>query len=667
MASMKHIPIMLLLVFIHSLSAPISAIAQLPIQEQSAKLPEVQAEVTEDVIVIDPTRTGTFHIAVHIPQYHHGYLDAGDEGLLIPLTFTFPDLEAKKIRIEELSRPVGKRDNTVHATVLRGNGQFTFNLDAGAAPLAADEIFSGNLLYQICNDKTNICYAPRKINVPLNIDFSAATGIAERPATTDQIMPSPPAASLTTSERVTILFQRYMQYPFLAVGLVFIAGLIASATPCVYPILPITSAILMARGQGSRQRGQLHAMIYFIGIILFYTLLGLLAVITGKALSAVMTNAWVNLGFAILFTYFGLSMLGLYEFHFLSSFIAKLDNASSRRGGLIGTLIMGLTAGLVASPCVGPVAGAILLQITGQTATMPITNTPTIGSDTILQGITLMTSFGAGLGLPFLIIGLVSHRLPQSGPWLTKIKFFLGIPILYFAYTYYLKGVETAGISTDVAHALLIGIMAIGAGVFIGAFHHRFGQNPSPGLLVRRTVGIVLLIIGTHFLYNGMGQSGILLENPMTTSNTTSLYRRTSSLQDNRVPQVEIHGNLQWLRDFSLAQQRARAEHKPLFVDFYATWCANCKAFQRLSITNRQLNQALLQAVLVKIYDTDAIFKTFQKNRHFPELDGIGGQPFLPLFAIYSPEGSLIWKGQDYQAVGTMVAQIEHAQRMTTQ
>lgn len=658
MASMKRICIILLLGIISCLSTSLPATAQLSIQGQPPTLPEIETKVTEDIIVIDHTRTGTFHIAVHIPRLHHGYLDAGDEGLLIPLTFSFPDLEAKKIHIKELSRPSGERDNAAHATVLRGKGEFTFNLDATAASLTADELFSGNLLYQICNDETNICYAPRKINIPLNIDFAFAAGIAH-PTTADQVLPPPSAASLTTSERITTLFQRYMRHSLLAVGLVFIAGLIAAATPCVYPILPITSAILMARGQGSRQRGQLHATIYFIGIILFYTLLGLLAAITGKALSAVMANAWVNVSFAILFTYFGLSMLGLYEFHFLSSFIAKLDNASGRQGGLTGTLIMGLTAGLVASPCVGPVAGAILLQITGQTATT--------GSDTsILRSIALMTSFGAGLGLPFLVIGLVSHRLPQSGSWLTKIKFFLGIPILYFAYTYYLKGVETAGISTDVAHAILIGIIAIGAGVFIGALHH-LGQGPSPGLLMRRALGIILLIVGTHFLYNGMGQSGLLLENSMTIPGTTSPQSRASTLPGERAPQVEIHGNLQWLRDFSIAQQRASAEHKPLFIDFYATWCANCKAFQRLSVSNRQLNQALQQAVLVKIYDTDEVFKTFQQNRHYPELGGVGGQPFLPLFAIYSPEGALAWKGQDYKAVGTMVAQIEHIRRITTQ
>ena len=129
---------------------------------------------------------------------------------------------------------------------------------------------------------------------------------------------------------------------------------------------------------------------------------------------------------------------------------------------------------------------------------------------------------------------------------------------------------------------------------------------------------------------------------------------------------VEISENLQWWRDFAIAQQRARAEQKPLFVDFYATWCANCKAFQRLAVSDAQLNAALQQVILVKIYDTDAGFQTLQRDPHYPELRGVGGQPLLPLFAIYSAQGVLVWKGQDYQAVHTIVAQLERAKRVET-
>lgn len=583
-------------------------------------------------------------ITVEIPADHHGYLDSGDEGFLIPIAFTFDD---QGIEAQEISRPHGTRDEQAHATVLRGQGEFAFRLNLSRAMPPSPH---ATLHYQICNDVTNICYPPRTMQVPLQL--TAAQNLTASPTNSTQAE----AAPTSFRERLNVLFQQSTNSLFFAIALVFIAGLIASATPCVYPIIPITSAILMARGGGAIQGRQIHAFTYFVGLIFFYTLLGIFAVTTGTALSAVMTNAWVNLGFAVLFVYLGLSMLGLYEFQFLPALTAKLDSASSQRSGLSGTFLMGTTAGLVVSPCVGPVVGAILLDITGQAAAVSAASTA-LPSHIVVRGIALMTSFGAGLGVPFLVVGLLSNRLPQSGAWLTKVKFLLGLPILYFAYTYYIKSLETLGVPINIAHSMLVGIVAIVLAVFMGAFHPA-GETPSQHLKLRRACGMILLIVGIHFLYNGLGHSGILIDRP-------SSARLTASTSSPMGP-IETHGNLQWWRNVSDARQLARAELKPLFVDFYATWCANCKAFNRLALKHQELNQALQQAVLVKIYDTDPDFKTFQQDQRLPELRGIGGQPFLPLFAIYSPQGEFVWKGQDYQATTTMIAQLERAQYATT-
>jgi len=605
--------------------------------------PEVRA--WSKTVAKDVSGATLAHIVVDIPADHHGYLDSGDEGLLIPLAFTFdhPGIEA-----QEISRPQGTRDEQAHAKVLRGQGEFAFRLVlSGTVP----DTPQAKLRYQICNDITNICYPPRTVQVPLQL--AAAHNLA---GSQTAAVPAEPA-STSFRERLAALFRQSTSNLFFAIALVFAAGLIASATPCVYPILPITSAILMARGGGSTQSGHIHAFAYFAGLIFFYTLLGVVAVTTGTALSAVMTNPWVNLGFAVLFVYLGLSMLGLYEFQFIPALTAKLDSASSQRGGLSGTFWMGITAGLVVSPCVGPVVGAILLEITGQAAAVSTADTA-LPSHIIVRGIALMTSFGAGLGVPFLVVGLLSNRLPQSGTWLTKVKFLLGLPILYFAYTYYIKSLETLGVAINIAHAMLVGVVAIVLAVFVGAFHTT-GESPPKLSQLRWACGIILLVVGIHFLYNGLGSSGILIGQPL----SAQIAASPPPLADD----VETHGNLQWLRKVSTARQLARTESKPLFVDFYATWCANCKAFNRLALQHKELNLALQQAVLIKIYDTDSDFKIFQQDPHFPELRGVGGQPFLPLFAIYSSNGEFLWKGQDYQAATTMIAQLERAKYATAQ
>jgi thiol:disulfide interchange protein DsbD len=656
---MQYLTALLLLGF--SLQHPLLfAEAQLAASGQGVQPPGVQAWLVGDEVRLDQDGAGTFRIGVEVPPDHHGYLDAGDDGLLIPFAFTFAPLEAQGTRVTVLSRPSGKRDDDVRATVLRGAGEFTFRLDTNGATLAGDRAVPATLRYQICNDLTKICYPPRTTEIPLKV--VAASSVENR---TDASVQSAPwnGASLTISERITELFRRSMGNLLLALGLVVVAGLLTSATPCVYAVIPVTAALLAARGGGSRRRSRWHTMVYCLGMMSFYSLLGLVAATTGTALSAVMTSAWVNLGFAVLFVYLGLSMLGFYELQVLPALTARLDTTAGRRSGFSGTFLMGITAGLVVSPCVGPVAGAILLEITGQAAQGSGASAG-LAASALARGIVLMTGFGLGLSLVFLLVGLLSNRLPQSGKWLTRVKIVLGLPILYFAYTYYLKGLETMSVADSVAHAMLIGIVAIVAAVWIGALHP-LGGPPPRHMLLRRAGGIILLIVGVHFLYNGLGHSGILIGVSPTAleAGTATDIATPQPGSSGRAPQlqVQVQGNLSWFRDFAVAKQRAEVVQQPIFVDFYATWCANCKEFERLAIRHTQLNAALQQAVLVKIYDIDPIFPTFQHDPHFPELGGVGGQPFLPLFAIYTPQGQFAWKGQDYRAVHTMIAQLEHA------
>src|SRR5262245_22587432 len=498
MSVMRFLRVCLLLWFSLSVGV-LQAVAETSADAPSPTLPELNVcLVTQER---QPGYTGayTLRLGVRLPANHHGYLDTGDEGLFIPLTFVFPSLEEQGAQVVMVSHPVGERDEMVHATVLRGSGEFTFrvktthmtSLSVGTLPLT--------LRYQICNDVTKLCYPPQELTVslpspPLEGSRKSVAGTAGRQ----------PSTSLTLNERIAVLFETHMDSLLLTFGLVFIAGLLASATPCVYPMLPITAAIFAARGEGSWRRSRLHAVIYFLGIICFYMLMGLVAATTGTALSAIMTNAWVHLGFAGLFAYLGLSMLGLYELQLFSSFMAKLDLFVNRVGGFSGTFCMGATTGLIVSPCVGPITGAILLDITGQVARAH-TMVGSATYDTLLRGVILMTSFGLGLGSPFLFIGLLSSRLPSAGTWLTKTKYILALPTLYFAYTYYMKGTEIIAVPVNVAYTLLVGIIALGAALFFAIFYR------SQKVLVKRASSLALCIIGILLLYNSFVQPGVLI------------------------------------------------------------------------------------------------------------------------------------------------------------
>jgi len=222
---------------------------------QPLQPPSVQAWIVGDEVTLDPNGVGLFQIGVELPPDHHGYVDSGDDGLLIPFAFTFAPLEAQGARVAVLSRPAGERDDDVRATVFRGRGEFAFRLEIDGAAFSGERAALATLRYQICNDLTNICYPPRTTEIPLKAVGTSIMG--SRSGAPAQPVPSG-ATSLTISERITALFQRAMGNLMLAFVLVVGAGLLTSATPCVYPVIPVTAAVLAARGGGSRRRSRWH-------------------------------------------------------------------------------------------------------------------------------------------------------------------------------------------------------------------------------------------------------------------------------------------------------------------------------------------------------------------------------------------------------------------------
>jgi len=204
----------------------------------------------------------------------------------------------------------------------------------------------------------------------------------------------------------------------------FLGGVGISLTPCLYPLIPITAGYIGVNAVGSRAKGFILSLIYVTGIAITYSILGLLASLTGTIFGRIGTNPVTYIIVGSIIIVFGLSMLGLFHIHLPHKI--KLHN--HKREDYLSTFLLGLSSGLVASPCLTPVLGSILLYLTTK--------------KNLIYGATLLFSFAYGMGLVLILIGVFSGvliNLPKSGKWMEYVKkmgaLILIVMGIYFIYS----------------------------------------------------------------------------------------------------------------------------------------------------------------------------------------------------------------------------------------
>jgi thiol:disulfide interchange protein DsbD len=279
-------------------------------------------------------------------------------------------------------------------------------------------------------------------------------------------------------------------------------------------------------------------------------------------------------------------------------------------------------------PCVGPIVFALLLQVADniaeKTAALELVNQSLGFFDKLTiatQGSAMMAGFGLGVGLPFFIISVVKFKkLPKAGYWMNKIKYAFGFMIMYFAYLYLEKGMGVLDVESSTTETLSIGMLAI----WIAVIHcHALTLMPldaRPNQKMQHYVGVLFLIVGAQLSAASTKASSALV--------------------------VQNEAGISWYRSFEAAKKIAHQTGKPIFIDFYASWCANCTEFKKESASNTKLNQALREkAIAVKLIDKEPEFEKFRASPEHRQLK-IG----LPYFAIITPEGKLAWSGTDYKA-----------------
>lgn len=579
-----------------------------------------------------------FQINFTVPAEHHAYLDKGDEQMYIPITFDANGaLAGAGLKIDNLKKPAGVYDAEVKATVLRDTGEFNLTL-SGSANTAT---FPLAVKYQICNDVTHQCFRPQTVSVDLKLPTSATTQKVE--SKTDE------SASFT--DQLLGIFKNNKDNMFIMFALMLLAGMLSVATPCVYPMLPITSMFIVGRANGIAAKEKQHALAYVVGIVCTYMLLGLIAGMTGGAFNTFMQSGWVNLVFALFFAFFAIALLGFYELGFMQSEVHELDQHSARVGGLTGTFLMGSVAGLVISPCVGPIVFALLLQvadnIADKAAALAALNQTLTFADKFtisLQGSVMMAGFGLGVGLPFFLVSVVKFKkLPRAGYWMNKIKYAFGFLILYFAYAYLNKAMGVFGVESETTLVLALGALFVWIAVVNCNVLSLLPVEAHANQRFKHFIGVMSMLMGVWMIVTSFGHLPILKSAIKTACADEST--NTNSL-------IENEAGIEWYRSFDAAQKVAQQTGKPIFIDFYASWCANCVAFKEATKTNAALNEALRTKVIaVKLVDKEPQFEKFRENPAHRQLK-IG----LPYFAILKPDGSVLWSGTDYQATDKMIA-----------
>ncbi len=424
--------------------------------------------------------------------------------------------------------------------------------------------------------------------------------------------------------------------PVTSIAIYMAAGLASSLFPCYYPLIPITAGFLRRRAQPPAAGGDiataqkndplwLHPLVYWMGTVLLYLLFGLVAASGGQALSRIMQNGWVVLGFGVIFLYLTLAMLDLVPLG-LERARSLVDRAAARRG-LFFTLLMGMAAGLAASACVSPALVTILLFIAQQGSS----------GGSVGFGMILAVAYGTGLGIPLFLSGVLGAKLPQSGKWMNPVKYGFAAVIYLAAFLQLEKGFVVLGVKPDHASLLLLYFTGF-ALLFLFGLPRIFRKKMQAGqvdlMRFRRlqaaAIFALLVIFSLPFLLTG--------------------ERR--EMDDEALAGVtETVGTVVFHRHPGEAFDRAAREKRAVFIDFYADWCTNCKDFTRLIETDAALAAGLNEAVPLKIYDTDAAFDRFAER--YPELN-IG----LPFFLVLSPDQALIFKTTNYRDGAGMIQAI---------
>ncbi len=461
------------------------------------------------------------------------------------------------------------------------------------------------VMYQACSEDGSICYSP--VNQKTSIEFTIIK-------TNQTLVTAETDDSQVIADRLGKALEKTS---FIAFIIVFMGGVLSSLTPCVYPMIPITLAVIGAQAGEKKLKGFILSLFYVLGIAVTFSILGMIAARTGMVFGTISHHPVVLVIISLIFLIMGLSLLGLFVLQLPPSLASKLQGKKGK--GFLGSFLTGLIAGLIISPCISPLLVVILAWVAK--------------SGSLIMGAGLLFTYALGLGLLFILIGTFSgiiKTMPKSGGWMGVIEKGLGLVLIILAIVF-IKPILQVWM-----YYILWSIFFIFIGTFAGGLSRLAENAPSRDKFFKAT-GLLLIMAGSILMFLGLSR---MTNNPVLS---------TSSLQEHTSGQ-----NTQWLTDADQGFRLAARENKPLILDFYADWCVACKELDEKTWSAPEVQERLSDFVTVKLDVT----RSNDQTKMYREKYNIYGMPTVIFFQASGKERARFEGFKSSQEVLTIMDQI---------
>ena len=474
---------------------------------------------------------------------------------------------------------------------------------------------SVNVLFQVCN--ASLCYPPKEEVLPITVTVEGGTARDDR---TDMVLVTEVFDDFGNINLDAAIDEGFFSFVILA----FSMGLLALLTPCVFPMIPITVSFFTHQGETGEGKPITNAIIYTLGIIATFSILGIILALTLGASGAnqLAANPWVNIFIAALFIYFALSLFGMYEIE-LPSALRQYSLKQEGRGGVMGTLFMAVTFTLTSFTCTVQFVGLLLVA-----ASQGQWFWPMIG----------MVVFSAAFALPFFFLALFPQylaKMPKSGAWLNSVKVVMGFLELAAAF----KFISNTDLVWGWGFFTHNTVLAVWAVLMLLTGIYLLGKIQLPHDSPLASISVPRLMLSTAFLTFGLYLTSGLFGQKI----HGLIYSYLPPIVESESGAVRMNGasmaeEFNWYRNLDEGLAEARATGKSVFIDFTGYTCTNCRWMEANTFTKSEVKHRFGEMILVQLYTDGG--PNHRENQQY-EIDRFGTAA-LPFYVILSPDDDVI-------------------------